>query len=334
MHYYIIKGGVDMQKRSLFVVLSAMFLFGWTGISPVSGAPFPSEPITLVIPVDPGGDADIFGRTMVNIIKTNKLVPVPMVVENKGGGSGGAGLGYMAQKRGNPYYLLSMPSNMLTTPLQNPGIPNYEQFTTICRLIFDDLVIAVNNKSPYKTMKDLVEAATRDPKGIRFAGASVGASDHLAMALIEKATGCKFNYIPFTNHGEVIAAILGGHVAVASLKPRTALQYAGKDLRILTACSEKRLPTVDVPTLREQGINVAHANFRGMYMSRDTSPEVRTYYMNLFTKLNETKEWKKFLDEGGMSPALLLGDDYLKWLVQENDKLRGVLLDLGMIKKK
>ncbi len=323
-----------MKKKCLFVGLSAVFWVGLTGISSVFGAPFPSEPIQLVIPVDAGGDADMFGRTMVNIIKVNKLVPVPIVVENKGGGSGGAGLGYMAQKKGNPYYLLSMPSNMLTTPLQNPGVPNFEQFTTIARLIFDDLVIAVNSKSPHKAMKDLVGAAARDPKSIRFAGASVGASDHMTMCLIEKATGCKFNYIPFTNHGEVIAALLGGHVEVASLKPRTALQYAGKDIRILAACSEMRLPTVDVPTLREQGVNVAHANFRAMYTSKDISPEVRAYYISLFTKLNETKEWKKFLDEGGMTPALLVGDEYLKWLIQENGKYRGVLLDLGMIKKK
>jgi putative tricarboxylic transport membrane protein len=314
-------------------VLSGGFFLG--NVETSAAAAFPSESIQMVAPVPPGGSADAFARTIVTILKVNKLVPVNMVVENKGGGSGAVGIGYLAQKKGNPYYLLSSPSYILTTPIINPGLPTYDQFTPICRLLFEDNVIIVNSKSPLKTTKDLIDYALKNPNKVTFAGTSVGGTDHITVKLIEKATGCKFNYIAFTTQSEVITAMLGNQIEVACLRPRMAEQYIAstKQLRVLAASSEKRIIGMEeVPTLIEQGINVAHSVFRAMIAPKDIPAEATNFYINMFAKMRETNDWKKRLVDDGLTDAFITGKEFQAWLAKENQKYGTILREVGLIK--
>jgi len=137
----------------------------------------------------------------------------PIIVANRPGGSGAIGLSYVAKQKGNPHYWLNATLSILTTPLKGLSKYTYKDFTPIATLAFDEFFICVRADSPYRNMKELIEAAQKNPGQLKFGGTySAPGADAVVAFLIEKATGAKFNYIPFTSGGRVLMALLGGHV--------------------------------------------------------------------------------------------------------------------------
>ena len=248
-----------MKTLRIVSLLLVVVLLGTLGAGcAAGGTKFPEKPVTLVVHASAGGGSDIFARTMSATYEKSKLLTQPIVVENKAGGSGAVAFAYVAGKKGDPYFLLTAVTSFVTTPLQNPGQPNYKDFTPIANLAFDEYFLMVKAESKYKTMKDLIDDAKKQPeKTIKAGGTQLGSADSVCMYLIEKATGVKFNYIVFNSGGEVNAALLGGHVDIAVSNPGEALELAkaGKirNLGVFQRSGSPALPTF--PTMKEQGID-------------------------------------------------------------------------------
>jgi putative tricarboxylic transport membrane protein len=181
-------------------------------------------------------------------------------------------------------------------------------------------------------MADLVAAARADPGAISWGGTSVGSQDHLSVLLLEKAAGVKFNFVSFAGAGEVLAALLGGHIEVGSAEPVVAQPHArAKKLRILGLMSDERLASVpDVPTLREQGLDVVLNMQRGVVAASGIPADARGTLVQAFRRMAAMPEWKAYLAEEGLRDAFLADDDYGRFLGQETQRWGTLLREAGL----
>lgn len=296
---------------------------------------FLTKPIEFVVHAAAGGGSDIMARMMQSIIEKEKLTTHTITVVNRPGGSGAIAFAYIAGKKGDPHYWLTATTSFLQTPLQGQSKYNYKDFTPLTNLGYDDFFICVKSDSPYKTIKDLIEASKKKPGQLKVGGTHAPGVDAIIAFLIEKETGAKFNYIPFKSGGEVMVALLGGHVELASANPGEALaQVEAKKVKVLGVTSQKRMEQApDIPTLKEQGINVVFQQFRSIAAPKDIPDEAIKYYEDLFKKLANSKTWKeKYVKENMLTWDFKNSAETLKVWEFENERFAKIMKEMGYIK--
>jgi putative tricarboxylic transport membrane protein len=294
---------------------------------------YPDKPIVYICQASAGGSSDRFVRHVVKLLRSGGHLPVPITVEYRAGGGGAIAANYLRARVGNPYYLLNASGNFVAAPLRDPSVPGYPAFTPIARLAFDLNGVVVRKDGPFQTLTELVAAAKANPRGLSWAGTSVGSQDHLTVLLLEKATGAKFNFVSFGGSGEVLAALLGGHVDIAAMEPVVAQpNVAAGRVRILGVVSEKRLGTLpDVPTLQEQGFDVVLNMQRGVVAAGEIPPDARKTLVEAFQRMSGTAEWKEYLAMEGLLDAFLAGDGYARFLAEESARWEQLLREAGVI---
>jgi putative tricarboxylic transport membrane protein len=326
-----------MKNLHSLSVLFLVVLFIAIGTGKALGADkYPEKPITFIVVAGAGGGSDIFARTMAAAFLRDKLLPQPIVVENKPGGSGSIAYAYVARKKEDPYFLVNAGPTMLTTPLIGITPVTMKDFTPIANFVFDDYVLMVNKNSKYQSMKEIIEFARANPKKITVGGTSLGSSDSICAYMIEKAAGVKFNFVVFNGGGEVNAALLGGHVDMAMSNPGEALEYykAGK-VRMLGVFSEKRLSSApEVPTMKEQGINAVYVQNRGISAPANIPADARMVLEEASLKYLKTEAFRKYREDNMLSEAWMDSAALGKFLEEWNARYAVILKDMGLIKKK
>jgi putative tricarboxylic transport membrane protein len=208
-----------------------------------------------------------------------------------------------------------------------------KDLTPIVRLVLEPAVVAVKADSPYKSMKDFVEAAKKNPGQLRQSGGSVTGRDNLVRLVIEKATGAKWVYVSFPGGGERIANLLGGHVQMMVMEPQEAGEHikAG-NLRVIAALTEKRLPSFpDVSTLKEQGIDVpVIPQARGVLAPPGVGKDVVQYWEGVFGRFVKTPAWKKYLSDNQFEDGYLAGSNLNKFFDDLTVQMRDVLKEAGI----
>ena len=317
------------------VFLAVLFVAIGAGNALAAGK-YPEKPITVVIHAGAGGGSDIFARTMAAGMEKDKLLPQPLVIENKPGGSGGIAFAYVAGKKKDPYYLVTAVTSFLTTPLMGLTPVGLKDFTPVANFAFDEYMLMVNTGSKYKSVKEIVDFAKANPKKVTVGGTQLGSSDSICAYLIEKATGVQFNYIVFNGGGEVNAALLGGHIDLAVSNPGEALElYKANKVRLLGVFAEKRLAGApDVPTLKEQGINAIYVQNRGLCAPAGIPPEALKVLEEAFLKYTKSETFKKYCKENMLTEAYMDGAAFGKFLEEWNSKYAVILKDMNLIKKK
>jgi putative tricarboxylic transport membrane protein len=297
---------------------------------------FPEKPVSIIVHAGAGGGSDIFARTMAAAVEKEKLLPQPLVVENKPGGSGGIAFAYVANKKKDPYFMVTAVTSFLTTPLMGLTPVGLKDFTPIANFAFDEYMLMVKADSKYKSMKDIVADAKANPKKITVGGTQLGSSDSICTYLIEKAAGIQLNYIVFNSGGEVNAAVLGGHVDMMVANPGEALElYKAGKVRILGVYAEKRLAGApDVPTMKEQGINAVYVQNRGLCAPADIPADARKVLEEALFKYTKTDTFKKYCKDNMLSEAWMDGAAFGKFLEEWNGKYAVILKDMNLIKKK
>ncbi|MHB8990637.1 MAG: tripartite tricarboxylate transporter substrate binding protein [Chloroflexota bacterium] len=297
----------------------------------------PEKDVEFVVHAAAGGGSDIQARTMEKVIKDEKLYPKNLAVVNKVGGSGAVAFAYVASKKGDPYYWLTATTSFFTTPARGQVPLNpVKDFTMLARLSDDLFFVVVRDDSPYKTMKDVVEAAKAKPKSLKWGGTNVGADDHIFMTMIEKTAGAQFNFISTQSGGEVMTNLLGGHVDIASANPGEAMsQLEAKKVRLLGSSGEKRMDKFkEVPTLVEQGINATYAQTRMIAAPAGIPAAAREYHAGLFKKMVASKGWKDYLDKNDQAANFMEGAALDKYVTEQNDYIVKLVKDLGLVEKK
>ena len=185
----------------------------------------------------------------------------------------------MTTEAGKGDALLGAGQTLQGAVITNKSAVTLDQVTPLARTVGEFEIIVVPVDSPIQTLDDLVAALKADPGAVSWGGGSVGSTDHIVAGLIMKAIGAdlsKLNYIAHSGGGEALTSVLGGHVTVGiSGYGEFGPQVESGKLRALALSSEERLPGVDIPTLKEQGVDVAFFNWRGLFAAPDVPAEAR-----------------------------------------------------------
>ncbi len=324
------------RGKNLSVILFLMLVFLLSFPCASHAQKFLTKPIEFVCHAAAGGGSDIMARMMQSIIEKEKITTHPIAVVNRPGGGGAIAFAYVAGKKGDPHLWLTATTSFLTTPLLGQSKYNYKDFTPLTNLAYDDFFVAVRSDSPYKTMKDLIDGAKKKPGDLKVGGTYAPGTDAITAHLIEKETGAKFNYIPFKSGGEMVIALLGGHLEAIFPNPGEALaQMEAKKVRILGVTGQKRMELApDIPTLREQGINVAFQQFRSIAAPKGLPEEALKYYDEFFKKLANSKTWKeKYIKENMLTWDYKTSAETYKLWESSNEIYASVMKEMGIIKK-
>ncbi|HEY3533638.1 MAG TPA: tripartite tricarboxylate transporter substrate binding protein [Casimicrobiaceae bacterium] len=243
--------------------------------------PYPSRPITLVVPFPPGGVADIVGRPFADALSHELKTPV--VIENKPGAGGGIGMGLVAKAKPDGYTLLLALSSISILPeadkvLGRASLYRLDQFTPIARLTADPTVLAVRADSPWKTLDEFVADARKRPGAITYGSSGNYGTMHMPMEMFAHTANLKLLHVPFTGGGPAVVALLGGQVDALSTGPSTVLQHvkAGK-VRVLASWGDHRLASLpDVRTLAESGYDAVFFQWSGLFSPAGTPEAVVT----------------------------------------------------------
>ena len=253
-NYHIDLMGSGLRSILHFVrVLAVMLLMGFNA-GVVSAQPYPLRHIELVSPTGAGGGSDLVARTVTEIVAREKLLPQQIIVQNRPGGGGAVGQMYVAGKRGDPYVFIQAVAGLISVPLRTGLDVGIEKFTPLGAIGLDLNSIAVAEGSPYRTLKDLLDAARAKPKSISVGITFPGGSAHSMMYRLEKLSGARFNLVSFKSGTESVTAVMGGHIhATAENLGEVVGQVELKQLRLLGVPALNRLASLpSVPTLKEQ----------------------------------------------------------------------------------
>ena len=288
-----------------------------------SGGGFePKGNVTMIVPFAAGGGSDIAGRATASGLE--EVTGKTITVQNIEGGSGAVGYSEFLGRSGDPNYLLATETAMLALPATQDVEFTYESFTPIMKLGDDYTLIVTKADSPLNTCTDLVEKAKKERTVVAISGAT--GLDNITFTLMEKATGAKFDRVPFESGSEVITAALGGQVEAISVNPGEVLgQLESGDLKALCAASEERYeyPELkDIPTAKEQGIDVAFAQFRGVIAPGNIPDEAKQYWIDQAKAFAETDAYTKYIEDNMMQPNTAYGDDFAKYLAENDKELR------------
>jgi len=317
-----------MHKSISKLLVAGLFAAG------LVATPVLAQTLKVMVPANAGGGYDGTGRTLGKaLIETGAFKTA--TYENKAGAGGTLGLAQFANaNKGDPNALLVMGAIMVTGVIQAKPQISLANVTPIARLITEYNVIVVRKESPIKDMKDLVAALKKDPGNVKWAGGSKGSTDHIGIVAIARDAGLesnKVNYVPFGGGGEVVSALLGGHVTAATGGYQEMLKYIQSgQMRAIAITSPKRLPGVNVPTLVEQGVNVEIANWRGVYGAPGLSDAQRKKLTDQVVAATKSKTWQAALKENLWTSSVATGADYAKFVDDEHSRLRAMLVKAGL----
>ncbi|GAA4074093.1 Bug family tripartite tricarboxylate transporter substrate binding protein [Nonomuraea soli] len=321
-----------MQIRKI-AAMAAMALAltacgGSTGTSASGGS------LRIMAPAAPGGGWDQTSRTAEQAIKS--VDPGRKTeVFNVNGAGGTIGLAQLAGEKGNGNLLMTMGLVMVGAIEQNKSKVTLAETTPIAKLTEEYEIVVVPAESPLKSLADLVAAWKADPAKVSVAGGSAGGTDHILAGLMAKAAGVdpkQVNYIAHSGGGEALNALLGNKVSigVSGIGEFAEHVKSGK-LRALGVSAPERVESVDAPTLKEGGLDVALANWRGMVAPAGLSDTDKKALVDLVTKMHASQAWKDALAKNGWIDAFQAGDEFAQFLTSEQTRIKGVIAEMGLV---
>jgi putative tricarboxylic transport membrane protein len=294
----------------------------------------PTRPVEIVVHNAPGGGSDVLARYMNTVFEKQKLLPVRSIVNNRPGGGSATAMAYVAERKGEPHTIALYTSAWLVTPMLSEEVKvSIYDMTLIARLVMESSLVLVKSDAPYKTLKDFIEAAKREPGKLKQAGGSVQTRGNFLRLILEKSTGAKWSYISFPGGGERLAAILGGHVQLLIAEPQEVSEHLRRgSLRVIAQVAEKRLAAFpDVPTLSEAGFPVwAAPTVRGVVAPPGISRAAVAYWEDVFARLVKLPEWRKYLEENQFEDGFQRSDETVKSTKEFAERMRDVLKEAGL----
>lgn len=296
-----------------------------SGDGATSGAFAPSGDVRMIVPFSAGGGSDISGRAIAAGLEESTGVNIS--AENREGGSGAVGYSYFLSQQGQDNVLLASETALLALPLTQDVQFDYTSFTPIMKLGDDFTLIVTRPDSEWNSCSDVVSAAGDGRVVAAVSGTT--SLDQIVFTLIEQDQNVTFDRVPFESGGEVLAGLLGGQVDVASLNPSEILgQLEAGTIKPLCAVSEERYSydaLADIETAKEQGIDVAYAQYRGFIAPGGISDEARQYWIDAAQQFAETPAYTAYIEDNLMQANAAYGDDFTAYLEQASSDLAKVI---------
>ena len=293
--------------------------------------------LRILVPAAPGGGWDQTGRALQQAMQSGGLAG-RVTVDNRTGAGGTIGLAqFVSSRRGDPDALLVTGMVMVGAILMNRSPVDLSHVTPIARLLGEYEVVVVPADSKIQSLGDLLAQFRASPGGVSWGGGSAGGTEQIFSAMIAQAAGvdpARINYIPYSGGGEALGAILGGHVTVGvSGYAEFAAQIDAGKLRALAISSDQRLPGIDIPTLKEQGIDVELANWRAVFGAPGITEAQKQNLVALLQQVVKTESWQQALKRNQWSDLFLTGSQFELFLDVERTRVARTMQSIGLIGK-
>lgn len=327
-----------MKKKSrlLFIlVMLAIFCLFWTENKVLAGE-YPEKPIKLIVPWAAGGDTDVLMRIVAHY--AGKYLGQTMVVVNVGGVGGTLGARQGKDAKPDGYTLTATHESVITSYIVGVAEFNYAQFQPIANMLATPAIVAARPDAPWHNMKDLIAEAKKRPGEIKF-GATLGSTSHFFPLMIAHEAGIEFKIVGYEGTAERQTALLGGFIDLGESNPASGKKYfEAKKLKGLGIARAQRHPMLpDMPTLKEQGINVIFEVNRGICAPLHTPPSIIDKLVAAFKKAAEDPELKEKIKEHGTLVNFLPPAEYKKHIEEETNRYTMLAKKFGLeglLKKK
>ncbi|KII75358.1 tripartite tricarboxylate transporter substrate binding protein [Vibrio renipiscarius] len=299
--------------------LISLFCTAGLLLSAAAGAAeYPTKNIRLIVPFGAGGGTDAVGRTLANSAKD--ILGQNISIMNRTGGAGAVGMSFGAQQRADGYTLTVVTREIASLPQMGLMQHDVSDFKLIRMVNLDPAVVLVHKDSPFNTIHDLINEAKKGDGIVKFA--STAAPNFYLMAL-EKDQNIKFNAIPYNGSSEAIPAVLGKHTDVTMVTPGEAIaQLRSGQLKALGVMSDERIEYIaDVPTLKEQGVDVVTGTWRGIGAPKNTPDAVVETLGQAFDQAMASAEFKEFMANGAMTIHNMNTEEFTQFVEQDSKEL-------------
>jgi tripartite-type tricarboxylate transporter receptor subunit TctC len=322
--------------QRLALTLVALLLVVAAAASAAADEPYPTRPISIVVPFPPGGIADLTARPLAAALE--RVLKQPVVVVNKAGAAGAVGTQSVAVARADGYTLLVALVSISSTPEVDKlfgRTPTYtrEQFVGIARLNADPPLLVVNAATPWTSLKDLVEDARKRPGEITYASSGPYGASHVPVEMLLQAAAIRMRHLPTTGGGPATTAVLGGHAQLWASPPAIALPHiqAGK-LRALATWGARRLPAFPgVPTLKELGYDLEYYLWAGFFAPRGVPAGVLRTLRDATRTVVQDPEFRSAMEKAKTPIAYQDADEFRAWWDRDAETLAGVIKRIGRV---
>ncbi|WP_262272325.1 MULTISPECIES: Bug family tripartite tricarboxylate transporter substrate binding protein [Microvirga] len=289
--------------------------------------------VKIVAPAGPGGGYDQLARAVQEVLMSEKLA-TSVQVQNVPGAGGTIGLAQVINSKERDPSLMVAGFGLVGAPVINKSPVTLEQVTPIARLQGEYQPLFVAAESPIKSVTDLVNKFKQDPGSVTWGGFAHGSPDHVLCGLVVKASGGdvkKMNYIPVGTGGEMLPLVMNGKITVATGGlNEVAGQFKAGKLRPIGISSPERLPGIDIPTFREQGVDATLVNWRGLMASPHVSAEDKQALEAAVAKLVQSPSWKKLLQEREWVDLYMPSAPFGAFIKEEQARITAILKELGL----
>ena len=305
--------------------------FGLSSCSQNGQAP---NALEVLVPSGPGGGWDQTARSIEFVLRSEGLIDEFRINHALGGG-GAVGLSrFLSTQAGQPDALIVSGLVMVGALAANNSPVRLSETTAIARLTGEYEVVAVHRDSPIMSMRELVEQLQADPGAVSWAGGSAGGTDHILVGMIAKAVNVDFrevSYVAYAGGGLAQATLLGNQVTCGvNGYGEFAEQIAAGNLRALAISAPEPQPGIDVPTLRDEGVDVELSNWRGVFGAPGIDETQKIHLIDLMHTMRETPTWRDKLAKHVWNDIYLPGDDFAQYLADETTRITEILIEVGL----
>jgi tripartite-type tricarboxylate transporter receptor subunit TctC len=309
------------------------FLAGFLAFSAQGQEPaFPQRgPIEITVLFPAGTSADVTARMLADGMA--KHLGQRVLVVNRPGAGGAIGYKYVRAQKPDGYALVWNSNSISTTYHSGQLEFDYQAFDAVARVLVESVVVAVRSDARWKTLNDLVAEARAKPKAISVGHSGIGSHTHISLAALASATGAQVNEVPF-GAAQVVPSLLGGHVdAVVQLPAALSAPVKPGQVRLIAALIPNRDPALpDVPTAREQGVDVSLEAWRGIAVPRGTPRPAIAALESAIRRTVESAEFQKGSENLGVRPAFLPAAQFSELVAKEDASLSRLMQLIGLKK--
>jgi tripartite-type tricarboxylate transporter receptor subunit TctC len=312
----------------ILLLLVSLLAFNAQGQEP----PFPQRaPIEITVLFPAGTSADVTARMLAEGM--SKQLGQRVLVVNRPGAGGAIGYKYVRAQKPDGYSLVWNSNSISTTYHSGQLEFDYQAFDAVARVLVESVVVAVRTDARWKTLSDLIADARAKPKAISVGHSGIGSHTHISLAALFNASGVDVNEVPF-GAAQVVPSLLGGHVdAVVQLPAALSAPVKQGQVRLIAALIPNRDPALpEVPTAREQGIDVSLEAWRGIAVPRGTPRAAISALEGAIRRTVESGEFRKGSDHLGVRPAFLPADEFSVLVAKEDASLSRLMQLIGLKK--
>jgi tripartite-type tricarboxylate transporter receptor subunit TctC len=295
------------------VALFILFTLSLIGYPAVQAQDYPTKPVTLVNPMGAGGSHDLTMRAVASV--ATDYLGQPVIVQIKSGGGGAIGSEMVVKSQPDGYTLLAGgPGWNTTLPAVEGRSKGPDDLVAVCRINYSPTIITARPDAPFKTFKEMISWAKANPGQLIYGHTGPWGAADMPWKQIMKTTGITSKVVPHDGGGPALIAILGGHIDVTGgFAAQSLPQVKAGKLRMLAVLDYKRDSDFpDVPTAREEGVDVVYLMWRGILAPKGTPRPVIDKLAGAFKKMTEDKTVVNMLQSFGDAPNYLGPDEFGK----------------------